>query len=125
METMSHPTFGNGKICYILIPAVDIAVSAKFYKDVFGWNIRDDGDGNTSFDDGVGEVSGMWVLDREPSTEGGFVIHIMIDDMEASKILITANGGKLVVGSEMDGAEKFLLFIDVAGNVMGIYQHSR
>ena len=61
------PTIGNGKICYIQIPATDIARSADFYHRVFGWNIRQR-EQRTAFDDGVGEVSGEWVLDRLPAT---------------------------------------------------------
>ena len=34
------PKFGNGKICYIEIPATDTARSAEFYRRSFGWNIR-------------------------------------------------------------------------------------
>ncbi|HYN10334.1 MAG TPA: VOC family protein [Vicinamibacterales bacterium] len=34
------PTLGNGKICYIEIPATDVAQSADFYHKVFGWQIR-------------------------------------------------------------------------------------
>jgi predicted enzyme related to lactoylglutathione lyase len=49
------PTVANGKICYIEIPATDIARSAEFYEKVFGWHIRQRGDGSTAFDDGVGE----------------------------------------------------------------------
>jgi uncharacterized protein len=56
------PTLGNGKICYIELPANDIARSAEFYGKVFGWNIRKRGDGATAFDDTTGEVSGAWVL---------------------------------------------------------------
>jgi len=75
------PTFGNGKICYIEIPATDVARSAEFYECVFGWNIRTSNDGSTSFDNGVGEVSGRWVLGRPPSTArfrdpGGNVIGV-------------------------------------------------
>jgi uncharacterized protein len=55
------PTTGNGKICYLEIPAVDIDQSSRFYQTVFGWQIRRRGDGNLAFDDGVGEVSGTWV----------------------------------------------------------------
>ena len=33
------PTMANGKICYIEMPATDIARAADFYKSVFGWNI--------------------------------------------------------------------------------------
>ena len=39
------PTPANGKICYIEMPANDINTSAAFYKEVFGWNIRQRGDG--------------------------------------------------------------------------------
>jgi hypothetical protein len=38
-------TYGNGKICYLEIPAIDIDGSVAFYKTVFGWNIRTRGDG--------------------------------------------------------------------------------
>ena len=34
-----HPTLGNGKVCYMEIPAIDINASAAFYKEVFGWQI--------------------------------------------------------------------------------------
>ena len=47
------PTLGNGKICYIEIPAVDIQRSADFYSAVFGWTTRQRGDGRLAFDDGV------------------------------------------------------------------------
>ena len=57
-----HPTTGNGKVCYIEMPAADIKTSASFYQSVFGWNIRTRGDGSFAFDDGVGEVSGTWVV---------------------------------------------------------------
>ena len=65
------PTMAGGKICYIEMPATDIARSAEFYKSVFGWNIRKRGDGATAFDDGVGEVSGAWVLGRPSSAKPG------------------------------------------------------
>jgi predicted enzyme related to lactoylglutathione lyase len=45
------PTFANGKICYIEMPATDIARSADFYNQVFGWTIRKRGNGSTAFDD--------------------------------------------------------------------------
>jgi len=34
------PTYANGKICYVDIPASDIAASAEFYQTVFGWEVR-------------------------------------------------------------------------------------
>jgi len=43
------PTMENGKICYLEMPAMDIARSADFYKKVFNWNVRKRGDGSTAF----------------------------------------------------------------------------
>ena len=58
------PTSGNGKICYIEIPATAVSQSADFYHNVFGWNIRRRGDGSTAFDDGVGGA--LWSEECEP-----------------------------------------------------------
>ena len=62
---MDEPTLGNGKICYVEIPAENVAESSKFYADVFGWKLRTRGDGSVAFDDGVGQVSGTWVTGRK------------------------------------------------------------
>ena len=117
-----QPTYANGKICYIEMPATDINSSAAFYKTVFGWNIRKRGDGATSFDDAVYEVSGTWVLNRKPMTEVGLLFYIMVDDIEASIKLVVENGGKIVQPVGMDAPEITARFSDPAGNVIGLYQ---
>ena len=119
-----HPTFGNGKICYIEIPADDIHASSKFYHKTFGWNIRYDGEGEKSFDDGVGEVSGRWVKDRAPITEGGILVHIMVDDVEEAIKLVEANGGEIVQPLTNDHNEITARFSDPGGNIFGLYQHN-
>ena len=55
-------TFANGKICYVEMPATDIARSSDFYKRTLGWNIRKRDNGSIAFDDTTGEVSGTWRL---------------------------------------------------------------
>jgi len=116
------PTFGNGKICYIEIPATDTQRSSEFYRAVFGWNIRKRGDGEYAFDDGVGEVSGTWVLGRRPAREPGLMIHVMVDDIEASMAAVVANGGSIVQPVGADAPEITARFADPAGNVIGLYQ---
>ena len=116
------PTIGNGKICYIEIPATDITRSANFYKTVFGWSIRRRGDGSTSFDDGVGQVSGVWVLGRAPATAPTFVVWIMVDNMTATLDMIVANGGEIVEPVGAHAPEITAKFRDPAGNVLGLYQ---
>jgi predicted enzyme related to lactoylglutathione lyase len=115
-------TLRNGKICYIQIPATDIARSADFYHHVFGWNIRSRGDGHTAFDDAVGEVSGEWVLDRPPATLPGLLVYIMVDSVAATVDLIMANGGEIVQPVGGDAPEITARFRDPGGNVLGIYQ---
>ncbi len=120
-----HPTIGNGKICYIEIPATDIARSAEFYKKAFGWRVRRRGDGSTAFDDGVGEVSGTWVLDRPPSVTPGLLIYIMVDSMTATLEKIVANGCEIVQPVGADAPEITARFRDPGGNVIGLYQQGR
>ena len=118
----AQPTLGNGKICYIEIPATDITRSADFYQRVFGWNIRRRGDGSTAFDDGVGEVSGAWVLGRPPASQPGLMIYIMVDSAEATVQAIVAAGGEIVQPIGGDAPEITARFRDPAGNVIGIYE---
>ena len=49
MDNTEQPTLGNGKICYIELPAIDISQSASFYSEVFGWKIRKRGDGSVAY----------------------------------------------------------------------------
>jgi uncharacterized protein len=90
------PTLGNGKICYLEIPAGDLRRSIDFYQRVFGWQIRERGDGQVAFDDAVGEVSGTWVTGRPSSPEPGLLIYIMVDDAAAIVETIAAHGGEIV-----------------------------
>jgi predicted enzyme related to lactoylglutathione lyase len=116
------PTYGNGKICYVELPAQDIERSAGFYMTVFGWRVRQRGDGSTAFDDSVGEVSGSWVLGRPASAQPGLLVYIMVDDAAATLEAIVANGGHIVQPIGMDAPEITARFRDPAGNVLGLYQ---
>ena len=117
-----QPTLGDGKICYIEIPAIDINASANFYKAAFGWNVRTRGDGHLAFDDGVGQVSGTWVLKRKPMTEVGLLIYIMVDSVADTIEKVTAAGGVIVQPIGGDAPEITARFTDPAGNILGLYQ---
>jgi predicted enzyme related to lactoylglutathione lyase len=116
------PTLANGKICYIEMPATDIARSADFYKRVFGWNVRKRGDGSTSFDDTTGEVSGAWVIGRPPAAKPGLLPYVMVDSVAETLEVIVANGGEIVQPIGADAPEITARFRDPAGNVIGLYQ---
>jgi predicted enzyme related to lactoylglutathione lyase len=116
------PTFANGKICYIEMPATDIARSADFYRRVFGWNIRKRGDDHLSFDDAAGEVSGTWILGRPPASTPGLMVYVMVDSVAATLGQIVANGGEIVQPIGADAPEITARFRDPGGNVIGLYQ---
>ncbi len=119
------PTLRNGKICYLEIPALDIALSAEFYRRVFGWNIRRRNDGSTAFDDGVGEVSGTWVVGRPAATTPGLLLYVMVESVAATVDAVVANGGEIVQPIGGDAPEITARFRDPAGNVIGLYQEPK
>jgi predicted enzyme related to lactoylglutathione lyase len=116
------PTLGNGKVCYLEIPAIDVARSAEFYKNVFDWNVRQRGDGATAFDDGVGEVSGAFVMGRPPALAPGLMVYIWVESAAATVEAIVTNGGEIVQEIGGDAPEITARFRDPGGNVLGIYQ---
>jgi len=116
------PTYRTGKICYIELPAVDVARSAEFYRSVFGWDVRQRKDGSIAFDDTVNEVSGTWVTGRTPSSENGLLVHIMVADVGNASDAITAAGGEIVQEPNPNAPVVFAHFRDPAGNVLGIYE---
>ena len=119
------PTLGNGKICYLEIPTADVSRSADFYRSVFGWRIRQRSDGRTAFDDGVGEVSGTWVLGRPAMRDVGLLVYVMVDDAAATLERITTNGGEIVQSIGADAPEITARFRDPAGNVIGVFQERK
>lgn len=116
------PTLGNGKICYLQIPTRDVATSAEFYKRVFEWKVRQRANGSIAFDDGVGEVSGEWVLNRTPDDKPGVLGHIMVHSVAKTLELVVANGGAVVNPIGVDPGEITAHFRDPMGNVFGLYQ---
>jgi len=116
------PTLANGKICYLEIPANDVRRSAEFYEKVFGWQIRTRGDGALAFDDGVGQVSGAWVLGRAPATTPGLMVYIWVNSVAKTIDAVLAHGGEIVQPIGGDAPEITARFRDPAGNVLGLYQ---
>jgi uncharacterized protein len=112
----------DGKICYLQIPANDVAESAAFYEAVFGWRTRTRGNGEIAFDDTVGGVSGTWVTGREPQRPG-ITLHVMVADIDAAIARIVERGGE-VVGplTTLGEDEAYAIFRDPAGNELSVYQ---
>ena len=119
------PSPTNGKICYVEIPATDIARSTDFYQRVFGWTIRKRPNGSTAFDDATGQVSGSFVTGRPPATAPGLMLYVMVDSVIATIESITANSGVIVQPVGGDAPEITARFRDPGGNVLGLYQEPK
>lgn len=113
----------HGKICYLEIPANHAEDSARFYSDIFGWKVRERGDGNLAFDDTCG-VSGTWVKESDRTSDERTRTYIMVDSIAATLKQIEKAGGKVItprtdIGPNM-GA--FAIFTDPVGNGFGLYE---
>jgi len=113
----------HGKICYLEIPANRAEDSARFYSDIFGWKVRERGDGNLAFDD-TGGVSGTWVKEGDRTPDERTRTYIMVDSIAESLKQIENAGGRVVtprtdIGPNM-GA--FAAFTDPVGNEFGLYE---
>jgi len=116
----------HGKICYVEIPAVHAQDSARFYADIFGWKVRERGDGNLAFDD-TGCVSGTWVKEADRKLDERTRTYILVDGITESLKRIEQAGGKVVtprteIGQKM-GA--FAVFSDPVGNEFGLYEEPK
>ena len=113
----------HGKICYLEIPANQAEDSAAFYSRIFGWTVRERGDGNLAFDDSGG-VSGTWVKEQDRTPDERTRVYIMVDSIADSLAAIQNAGGK-VLTPRTDigpGMGAFAAFADPVGNEFGLYE---
>ena len=115
----------HGKICYVEIPANKAEDAAAFYSSIFGWKVRQRGDGNLAFDDSGG-VAGTWVKEADRTPDERIRVYIMVDSITSSLRQIQSAGGKVLtprteIGRDM-GA--FAAFSDPVGNEFGLYEES-
>lgn len=116
----------HGKICYLEIPASTAEASAEFYSSIFGWKVRERGDGNLAFDDTAG-VSGTWVKESDRTPDERTRTYIMVDDISDSLKRIVAAGGKVLTPRREIGPNMgaFAAFADPVGNDFGLYEEPR
>ena len=113
----------HGKICYLEIPANLPEDSARFYAEIFGWKVRQRGDGSLAFDD-TGGVSGTWVKEADRTSDERTRTYIMVDSITDSLKRIQEAGGKAVTPrTEIGpGMGAFAAFADPVGNEFGLYE---
>jgi hypothetical protein len=116
----------HGKICYLEIPATRAEDSARFYASIFGWKIRDRGDGNLAFED-PGGVSGAWIKEADRTADEHARTYIMVDNIVATLGQIKEAGGRILTPRTTIGPKMgaFAAFADPAGNEFGLYEEPK
>ncbi len=111
------------KIVHVELSAKDRKALAKFYRDLFGWEIKDFDEMNyTTFMAGDGVAGGFNpVTDQNPA--GTVLVYIETDDVTASLNAIQKAGGMIVAPEmEIPNTGKFGIFRDPQGNMIGLYK---
>ena len=113
----------HGKICYLEIPANAAPDAAEFYADIFGWKVRERGDGNLAFDDPNG-VGGTWVKEADRTPDERTRVYIMVDNITDALAQITRRGGTITTPRKDigPGLGAFAAFLDPVGNEFGLYE---
>lgn len=114
-----HPRPGN--IEYLQLPAVDVARSAAFYQEVFGWSVDAASGG---FETPV--TIGQFTTELTPSPDAGAVLWIWVDQLYPAMRRVLAAGGRLRGRPQCDGGERWLVeFDDPGGNRVGVVAPAR
>lgn len=110
------------KFVHVEIPATKSADAAKFYKELFGWEIQhDEAMDYTMFD--TGDLGGGFSLVGQNGTKPGDVLlYLDSEDIDADLKAIAAAGGEVVMPkSEIPTIGWFAVFKDPTGNAMALY----
>lgn len=114
--------FGHGRLAYVQIPAVDVQVSAAFYRDMFGWQIRGGSGSHLSFTDTTGDMIGAFVTSRPVSRHSGAVFYVYVHGLDAVLEKMQAAGSTIVKPPYPEGDIWVATVGDPAGNEIGIWQ---
>jgi predicted enzyme related to lactoylglutathione lyase len=108
----------HGQICYLQIPADDVAHCGAFYDAVFGWQTEVAATGFTA----PGMI-GQWITDRAPAPDAGPVAWVCVDEIDDALAQAKAHGGTVVDEPTQDGGSRWLATLrDPAGNLVGVVQ---
>ena len=116
---MTSAPLVHGELCYLQIPAADVAATASFYEAVFGWKVEL---GYASFE--APGMIGQFTTDRAPAGDGGILGWIHVERIEAALALVREHGGEPLEEPYADGPVRTLATVrDPGGNVIGVVEH--
>jgi predicted enzyme related to lactoylglutathione lyase len=110
-------------IVHIEIPAANSAKAGQFYKDLFGWEIKQDpGMNYTMWDAGNGGSSGGFNEVNEMFKPGDVLIYVNSDNIEADLKKAKSLGATILKDKEeIPETGWFGIFKDPTGNMIALY----
>ncbi|MGH7703747.1 MAG: VOC family protein [Gemmatimonadales bacterium] len=115
----------NGTPCWIDYGAVDVDASRAFYAEVLGWTYSggEPGWGGYLTCLAAGSAAAGLSPSLDPTQPVGWTTYFASDDVDATAILITAAGGKVMMAPDDVGTMgRMAIALDSQGNVFGLWQ---
>jgi len=119
----------QGGITHIELQTTDVAASRRFYEGIFGWTFKIIPGWETyamfTTPDGQGGGFDAGPQADAPSDKGP-ILHIEIDDIDATLARIERMGGRALVQKTRISDEfgYFALFLDNVGNRLGLWSRT-
>ena len=115
---MGHP------VVYFEIGCQDRAKTERFFGDLFGWQMQQNGPATNIDTGGPGGIPGhITSLGHEPFHYTMF--YVQVDDVQASLDKAVSLGGKVVVPAIKIPAGTFAWFSDPEGNTIGLLKPAK
>jgi uncharacterized protein len=111
-------------IVHIELSSKDREADARFYHELFGWEIQQIPDMNyATFATGKDEPGGGFNPVNPDTPAGTVMVYINTDDLDESLRKVQALGGRIVhPRMEIPGIGDFAIFSDLTGNKVALLQ---
>lgn len=110
-------------ITHIELPVEDANAAAKFYQDVFEWNITEYEEMNYTTFAAEGGSGGGFTPVNEENPVGNVLVYINTPDLKSSLEKIKANGGTVLMESyEIPTVGTMATFKDPTGNLLALLE---
>lgn len=108
---------------HVEIPSANLQRAAKFYHEVFGWNMNYVAEADYMLFETGGAINGAFYHSPQHTGRQGVVVYVEVNNLEETLALVTQHGGATVVNkTTVDERGSFALFSDPDGNVLGIWE---
>ena len=114
----------NGEITHVEIPSDDFERARGFYREVFGWDMREvpQMPDYALFQSGPGESGGA-IGKRGVSAPERLRIYVEVESLDATVARVLELGGSVAVQiTDVPGQGRYAAVVDTEGNEIGLWE---